>query len=50
MAAGYSTTQVEALYRTMEERFHTVPGVLKVYDLPELERTLAPRRVVVRKE
>ena len=29
-AAGYSTTQVEALYRTMEERFHAVPGVVKV--------------------
>ena len=29
-AAGYSQTQLEALYRTMEERFHTVPGVLKV--------------------
>jgi predicted permease len=28
--AGYSQTQLEALYRTMEERFHTVPGVLKV--------------------
>jgi len=29
-AAGYSQTHLEALYRTMEERFHTVPGVLKV--------------------
>jgi macrolide transport system ATP-binding/permease protein len=29
-AAGYAQTQLEALYRTMEERFHTVPGVLKV--------------------
>jgi macrolide transport system ATP-binding/permease protein len=29
-AAGYSQTQLEALYRTMEERFHTLPGVLKV--------------------
>jgi predicted permease len=29
-AAGYSQTQVEALYRTMEERFHAVPGVMKV--------------------
>jgi len=29
-AAGYSTRQVEALYRTMEERFHAVPGVVKV--------------------
>ena len=28
--AGYSTTQVEALYRTMEERFHALPGVVKV--------------------
>ena len=28
--AGYATTQVEALYRTMEERFHAVPGVAKV--------------------
>lgn len=25
-AAGYSQTQLEALYRTMEERFHAVPG------------------------
>ncbi|RXH55917.1 ABC transporter permease [Granulicella sibirica] len=29
-AAGYSTAQVEALYRTMEEHFHAVPGVVKV--------------------
>jgi len=29
-AAGYSQTQLEALYRTIENRFHAVPGVLKV--------------------
>jgi predicted permease len=29
-AAGYSQTKVEALYRTMEDRFHEIPGVLKV--------------------
>jgi macrolide transport system ATP-binding/permease protein len=29
-AAGYSQTQLEVLYQTMEERFHAVPGVLKV--------------------
>jgi predicted permease len=29
-AAGYSTTHLEALYRTMEERFHSLPGVAKV--------------------
>ena len=29
-AAGYAPTQVEALYRTIEERFHTIPGVEKV--------------------
>jgi len=29
-AAGYSTTQLEALYRTMEDRFRVVPGVVKV--------------------
>ncbi len=29
-AAGYSGAQVEALYRTMEERFHALPGVVKV--------------------
>jgi macrolide transport system ATP-binding/permease protein len=28
--AGYSGTQLEALYRTMEQRFHTLPGILKV--------------------
>ena len=28
-AAGYSQTQLEALYRTMEERFHGLPGVMK---------------------
>ncbi len=29
-AAGYSQTQVEALYRTIEERFHMLPGVTRV--------------------
>ncbi len=29
-AAGYKQTELEALYRTMEERFHAVPGVVKV--------------------
>jgi predicted permease len=29
-AAGYATTQVEALYRTIEDRFHPLPGVIKV--------------------
>jgi macrolide transport system ATP-binding/permease protein len=29
-AAGYTQTQLEALYRTMEERFHALPGVVKV--------------------
>jgi predicted permease len=29
-SAGYTTTQVEALYRTIEERFHSLPGVMKV--------------------
>lgn len=29
-AAGYTQTQLEALCRTMEERFHALPGVLKV--------------------
>jgi predicted permease len=29
-AAGYSATQLEALYRTMEQRFHALPGVKKV--------------------
>jgi len=28
-AAGYSGMQLEALYRTMEQRFHAVPGVVK---------------------
>jgi predicted permease len=28
--AGYPTTRVEALYRTIEERFHAIPGVVKV--------------------
>ncbi len=28
--AGYMQTQLEALYRTMEERFHALPGVMKV--------------------
>ena len=28
-AAGYSQTQLEALYRTMEQRFHAIPGVVK---------------------
>src|SRR5262245_16290667 len=28
--AGYSTTQVEALYRLIEQRFHQVPGVKDV--------------------
>jgi macrolide transport system ATP-binding/permease protein len=28
--AGYAQTQVEGLYRTMEERFHAIPGVKKV--------------------
>jgi len=28
--AGYTQTQLEALYRTMEERFHALPGVVKV--------------------
>jgi predicted permease len=28
--AGYSQPQLEALYRTMEERFHALPGVMKV--------------------
>jgi predicted permease len=28
--AGYPTTKVEALYRTIEERFHAIPGVVKV--------------------
>jgi predicted permease len=29
-SAGYATPQVEALYRTIEERFHALPGVVKV--------------------
>ena len=29
-AAGYSQTQVEALYRTMVDRFHALPGVKNV--------------------
>jgi len=29
-AAGFKTTQVEALYRTIEERFHAIPGVKDV--------------------
>ena len=29
-AAGYATTQVGALYRTLEDQFHALPGVVKV--------------------
>ena len=29
-AAGYSQTQLEPLYRLMEDRFHAIPGVVKV--------------------
>jgi predicted permease len=29
-SAGYVQTQLEALYRIMEERFHALPGVMKV--------------------
>src|SRR6516165_3013669 len=29
-AAGYATTQVEALYGIIEDRFHALPGVVKV--------------------
>ena len=29
-AAGYKDEQVDALYRTLEERFHAIPGVVKV--------------------
>jgi macrolide transport system ATP-binding/permease protein len=29
-AAGYNTTEVEPLYQTIVDRFHTIPGVLKV--------------------
>ena len=28
--AGYATTELEALYRTMEQRFHILPEILKV--------------------
>jgi macrolide transport system ATP-binding/permease protein len=28
--AGYKTTEVELLYQTIVDRFHTIPGVLKV--------------------
>jgi predicted permease len=29
-AAGYTPTQLEALHRAMEDRFHALPGVMKV--------------------
>ena len=29
-AAGYKNTEVESLYRTIVDRFHAIPGVLKV--------------------
>jgi macrolide transport system ATP-binding/permease protein len=29
-AAGYTTTQVESLYRTIEAQFHAIPGIEKV--------------------
>jgi predicted permease len=29
-AAGYTTTEVEPLYQTIVDRFHAIPGVLKV--------------------
>jgi macrolide transport system ATP-binding/permease protein len=29
-AAGYATTQVESLYRTIADRFHGIPGIVKV--------------------
>ncbi|MGA2848720.1 MAG: ABC transporter permease [Terracidiphilus sp.] len=29
-AAGYRNTEVEPLYQTIEDRFHAIPGVLKV--------------------
>jgi predicted permease len=29
-AAGYAKTQLEGLYRTLEDRFHALPGVVKV--------------------
>jgi hypothetical protein len=28
--AGYRPSQTEALYRTVEDRFHALPGVTKV--------------------
>ncbi|MGA8620558.1 MAG: ABC transporter permease [Candidatus Sulfotelmatobacter sp.] len=29
-AAGYATTQLESLYRTIEAQFHGIPGIVKV--------------------
>jgi macrolide transport system ATP-binding/permease protein len=29
-AAGYATVQVESLYRTIEARFHEIPGIVKL--------------------
>ena len=29
-AAGYKSTEVEALYQTIVDRFHAIPGVVKV--------------------
>src|SRR6185312_14271735 len=29
-AAGYLPSQMEQVYRTMEDRFHAIPGVVKV--------------------
>src|SRR6202789_3182792 len=29
-AAGYKNTEVESLYQTIEDRFHAIPGVIKV--------------------
>jgi predicted permease len=29
-AAGYKTTELESLYRTIEDRFHALPGIVKV--------------------
>jgi predicted permease len=29
-AAGYKTTELEALYRTIEDRLHALPGIVKV--------------------
>ena len=29
-AAGYATTQLDALYRTLEQQFHALPGVVNV--------------------